>query len=84
MYSNYHYSVGKQLNFIMFNAFTTGNPFFLTNLVEVSIGRYFGALKGYGRGGSPSGPFIFCSGSSGSLARVTQHFVPLRGLLTFS
>ena len=28
------------------NAFTTGNPFFFTNLLEVSTGRDFGALKG--------------------------------------
>ena len=28
------------------DAFTTGNPFFLTNLVGVNIGRGFGALKG--------------------------------------
>ena len=27
------------------NAFTTGNPFF-TNLLELSVGRGFGALKG--------------------------------------
>ena len=29
----------------LLNVFTTGNPFFFTNLLEVSIGRDLGALK---------------------------------------
>ena len=31
---------------VLFNACTTGNPFFFTNLLEVSIGRDLGVLKG--------------------------------------
>ena len=30
----------------LLNAFTTGHPFWGTNLLEVSLGRGFGALKG--------------------------------------
>ena len=32
----------------LLNVFTTGNPFFSTNLLEVSIGRDFEAIKGLG------------------------------------
>ena len=31
----------------LLNAFTTGNLFFLTNSLEFSTGRHFGALKGF-------------------------------------
>ena len=44
-----HFWFGNNAFFVCLDAFTTGNPLFFTILLEISIGRDLGDLKGLSR-----------------------------------